>query len=345
MSTLYLPDDAVTAACPIDSKDGITVFYESKNIIYSVLLSSDNNFSARQELFESPTNACVTMLRLSDSEILVLRKMEVTEKVKELGLGGANHHCLLLNEVTGKMTDYGQIEPEEGCYYVMNDRFLQLESGRVVLSHAQHPKADYNKGLETAGVCFTSYSDDQGKTWKQSNYLKASSAKGHLAEPMVVESDHSCELFMFMRNSTGYLHKSVSTDNGETWQPEAATEIRMPCAPFCVKKDPFSGYAFLVWDNAFPAHPAHQYPRSPICLAVSRDNTQSWEFITEIEANPDKSYGYPSLYFTKDEIKVFFYESSDRSFNPPEQKQKIRTYKRGELSVAKTIYEPLFISL
>ena len=337
----FLPELGVTAACFIPIKNGFRLFYEHNHTIYSRnSLDMAKTFSEAVSLFDSPTNACVSALRVAPDKILFARKRPLTEKIQKLGLGGANHHLVQLNETTEELTDLGQIEAEEGCFYVMNDRLLQLKNGRIILPEAVHPKENYDKKLETAGLCGCSYSDDMGQTWKQSNWIAASNPNGHLAEPMVVESTD--KLFMFMRNTTGYLHQSISLDNGETWQPETQTTIRMPCAPFCVKRDPFSGYMFIVWDHSFPAYPQHQFPRSPICLGVRRDDTGSWERIGELDHDPDKSYGYPALFFTPTQVVISYYQSPTRYFNPSNQQLKLKVLSRKELTVQQTTTSPLF---
>ena len=114
--------------------------------------------------------------------------------------------------------------------------------------------------------------------------------------------------------------------------------LKSPCAPYFLRKDPYTGWVFIAWDNSFPA-PQHQYPRCPLSLGVSRDDGKTWEYICDIENDPMSSYGYPSIFFTKDEILVSYYEELGyRPFNPDEQRCKLSIFRRADLATAGAVW-------
>ena len=88
-------------------------------------------------------------------------------------------------------------------------------------------------------------------------------------------------------------------------------------APFAIKRDPYTGYIFVVWDNSYPSN--HRlYPRTPICLGVSRDEAKTWDFIAELDNNPADNYGYPAIHFMEDRLLIPYYEGvNSRSFGCP----------------------------
>ncbi|MDL2233100.1 glycoside hydrolase [Ruminococcaceae bacterium OttesenSCG-928-L11] len=263
--------------------------------------------------------------------LMMLLWDETPQSVIDAGLNGSTYSVAFSRDGGRTWGKRRCINPEEGCYYVMNDRFIRLSTGRICLAIALHPKEAYSKGIETAGLCACYYSDDEGQTWRSSNWIGASDPVGHLAEPMIVELADGT-LKMFMRNITGYLHVSISTDRGETWQPEQATAIRMPCSPFAVKRDPESGWLFLVWDRGF-AGAVYQYPRSSLWMAVSKDGGESWLPILELEANPDFNYGYPALYFNREEIWVSYYiNDRGRGFSSQNNRCFFKRFHRGNLT-------------
>ena len=183
--------------------------------------------------------------------------------------------------------------------------------------------------FEKSGYSGCFYSDDEGKTWNVSGWVEGKNVD-QLAEPMVVQGAEEV-IHMYMRTGYGYLYHSESCDNAITWKEEQKSMLRSPCAPFCVSYDKYSKKFFAVWDNSFPA-PEHQYPRSPICLAVSEDCV-NWRMCLELDNNPMHSYGYPMIYFDEEEILVFYYENDSRKFNPRDHRLKMKSFSRMELNI------------
>jgi sialidase-1 len=255
------------------------------------------------------------------------------EKVKKAEVNGSTYSVIFSNDEGETWSEPQSICRKDGCYYVHNDRILQLSDGRIIIPANFVPEESYGNGIETSDNHGCFYSDDNGKTWKESNWISAQNEGDHLAESIAVELPDG-RVKAFMRSTSGYMRQSISKDRGETWEPEYATALRMPCSPFTVKKDPHTGHYFAVWINSFPAPfpaPTCLYPRSPLSLAVSQDNTESWKFLFDIECNPYHAYGYPALHIAKDHlIMTYCVDTRGRSFHPP-HRGKLKVFDREEV--------------
>lgn len=271
-------------------------------------------------------------IRLKDGRLMTVCMVSVPN-IMTNRLGAANLYAYFSSDEGRTWVGETAISTDNRRLYLMNDRVVRLSTGRILVPTALHPNEFLDKGLETVGWANTFYSDDEGCSWREGQWLKPKCAD-QMSEPVVFErADGS--LKMIARTGMGYLFQSVSRDGGETWEPESPTTLRSACAPFFVRRDPYTRHLFVAWDNSFPG-PSHGYPRSPLSLGVSRDDGKTWEFICDIEADPMRSYGYPSLFFTKDSILVTYYEQIGRAFNYKEQRCKLTIFKRDQINKERT---------
>lgn len=214
--------------------------------------------------------------------------------------------------------------------YLMNDRPIRMKSGRLVIPFSKHPNHLLAQKLESCGWAGACYSDDDGRTWTEGTWYEPKIAD-QLCEPAVFERRDG-SLKMIARTGRGHLYELVSVDGGATWGGERATTLRQPCAPFAVRKDPRTGWVFVVWNNTFPA-PRFQFPRTPFCLGVSKDDGETWSIVKELGANPEGSYGYPTIHFTKDAVLVAHYEdATTRNFRVETQTLELEIISRKELT-------------
>lgn len=280
----------------------------------------------------------VNVLRLKDGRLLGVWQVR-TENILTNKLGAANFYASFSADEGRTWAGKVAISDDNRRLYLMNDRIVRLSTGRIAIPFAMHPNELLDRKLETTGWAATFYSDDEGQSWKEGRWLKPTIAD-QMCEPVVFECKDG-SLRMIARTGKGYLYQSESHDGGETWSRERPTTLKSPCAPFFVRKDPYTGWVFVAWDNSFPG-PQHQYPRCPLSLGVSRDDGNTWEFVCDIENDPMSSYGYPSIFFTKDTILVSYYEQSGvRGFNSCAQRSKMTVYERRSLTVEKVLREPL----
>ncbi|MDO5319831.1 MAG: sialidase family protein [bacterium] len=284
--------------------------------------------------------ASTNLLRLKDGRLLSIGG-ETCENIRTNSLKACNFYAYFSSDEGRTWNVQGRVplSTDNRRLYLMNDRVMRLSTGRILVSFSLHPNELLDKKLESVGWVNAFYSDDEGRTWHEGK-RRPTSAADQLCEPNVFEKKDG-SLVMLARTGKGYLYRCDSTDGGENWSVEHPTTLRSPCAPFYMKKDPFTGWTFIAWDNSFPAH-IHQYPRSPLSLAVTRDEGETWEFIGDIEDDPMSSYGYPSIHFTKQSILVTYYEEIGcRTFNAKEQRCKLTILDRDELTVDRVEKIPL----
>lgn len=294
------------------------------------------------KLHEYTKGAGTNLLRLKDGGIMSIVG-ETCQNIYSNSLKASNYYAYFSSD-EGKTWGVDRRVPlstDNRRLYLMNDRVVRLSTGRILVPFSLHPNEflkDVKKN-ECVGWVNAFYSDDEGKTWHEGR-RKPTTIADQLCEPAVFERKDGV-LVMFCRTGKGYLFRCDSADGGESWSVERPTAFRSPVAPFYVKKDPFTGWVFVAWDNSFPA-PVHQYPRSPLSFAVSKDDGDTWKFICDIENDPMSSYGYPTIYFTDRSVLVAYYEEKGfRDFRENEQRCKLTIFDRAELSVVSKTHIPL----
>ncbi|HWI56624.1 MAG TPA: sialidase family protein [Bacillota bacterium] len=188
--------------------------------------------------------------------------------------------------------------PNEPGYYVLNnDRVLQLRKGRLLLPLAQHAGAD-GKRQDGSALCYLS--DDQGVNWRRSRGLLQQDKAGkrvNLMEPGVVELRDG-RLLMLLRTRLGCLYQSFSTDAGETWSAPEPTQLYSPESPATIQRLP-QGPLVLVWNDHRnrPEKDRVARPpiRTPLALALSRDEGKTWEAPVVLESGAQNGYCYTAL--------------------------------------------------
>ncbi len=277
-----------------------------------------------------------TAMRMPDGRLLLVVWDPAPDIVKRYHMNGTTYSLALSDDEGATFAERWPLSNETGCFYVMNDRLLRLKNGRILLAICLHPNEKLALGIENAGMVTTAFSDDEGRSWQFGEWLD-----GNYQEPMAVEAEDGT-LMLFMRSPRGFLSVSFSRDGGERWTQPAFTDMRMPCAPFCVKLDPYSGFIFLVWDDSFPAE-QFLFPRTPLCMAVSEDHGKTFRKVMTLENDPDQNYGYPDILFDSDEIFVNYYvDDGGRSFNGARHRIKLKIIPRAEMQVEEIVRRPLF---
>ncbi len=314
----------------VKGMDGSVIFMYSTNQgkIFKKSYDNGRTFEKQWTVSLGTITANSNLIRLKDQSLMMtLKKTPENDIARKMG--GADFSVVFSQDEGETWGDEIRVNKNSGCYYLMNDRIVRLSTGRILLPLCWHPDDFLNKDyFEKMGYSGCFYSDDEGKSWSEGEWLTGENAEGMLAEPMVIETSDG-RVLMYMRTGRGYLYMSESFDQGVTFSTERASSLRSPNAPFAVAKDEFSSKFFAVWDNSFPSH-IHQYPRSPICIAQS-DDGQKWDMICELDNNPDQNYGYPALTFSEDEIAVTYYFNNTRQFNNDINQIKIKIFKREEL--------------
>jgi len=189
----------------------------------------------------------------------------------------------------------------------VNDRLIQLKSGRLVMPVACHRYLPTGDGFGS-GIVYFLLSDDAGKTWRQSSQCcyPPMWVESGLQEPGVVELADGRVLAWF-RTDAGCQYKSWSSDGGETWTvPIPAQEFPGPCAPLSMKRDPVTGTLVAIWNDTHPARsvsPAEGTGgRTPLVMAFSRDGGIWWKEHKVLENDPQCGYCYTAMLFRGKEL-------------------------------------------
>ena len=229
-------------------------------------------------------------------------------------------------------------EPEE-IQYLMNQRLIQLDNGRLVLpTCARDPRIPIDKFGEgahpTVGLCYLS--DDDGCTWRRSRGQVQQMTDRGVQEPVVGEYAPN-RLVMIYRSGLGCHQASFSDDGGETWSAPEDTTLTAACSPLTMTKLT-DGQLFLVYNHATPLFKECYYPRNPLVYAASRDG-RTWSEPVLIDDQPGQQLIYPSITPTAEGLLVVYcahYDAGDGGFNFPPDYWKTGGGKRCMLAYPET---------
>jgi hypothetical protein len=236
----------------------------------------------------------VSLLRLASGQIALfyLRKTS-REDCRPL-------MCISTDEAATWSKSTVCITDKVGYYVLNNDRAVQLRNGRLVLPVAWHQGPGQDR--DTAGVIMCYISDDNGKTFRRSkDSFKGYAPDGRritVQEPGVVELKDG-RLMMFMRTNAASQYISYSQDGGETWSKAQPSMLISPLSPASIKRIPWSGDLLCIWNDHSGIHRYPRGRRTPLCLAISKDEGKTWSKSEIIEDNPDGWYCYTAITFVK----------------------------------------------
>lgn len=151
---------------------------------------------------------------------------------------------------------------------------------------------------------FVDVSEDQGKTWTETAFveLKRDSAFGEgVIQPALWESKPG-KVHMLLRSSAGVICRSDSEDYGKTWSPVYKTDLPNPNSGIDVTKLEDNTLVLI-----FNPDDKNWGSRSPISLAVSKDNGKSWGPIIELDKGAEEDeFSYPSVISFGDTVAVTY---------------------------------------
>ena len=175
--------------------------------------------------------------------------------------------------------------PYEGYGGAGSDRAIQISTGRVLLPCWFSTDALKSTRLR---VC---YSDDRGKTWKQTAVI--STPKGTTGrrtdpaaeEPTILERKDG-SLLMLIRDYLKSIYQCTSTDGGATWSPPASTGIPAPGSMSTLRRLP-NGDVLLIWNWAPVEKISGPWPRNHITAAISKDDGRNFSSVRHLDGAPD----------------------------------------------------------
>jgi len=149
------------------------------------------------------------------------------------------------------------------------------------------------------------WSDDDGSSWKRTDFLKDASGKGFPNECQLAEAANG-DIVLISRNQDGerFRKKTVSRDGGESW---TAINIdkglpSVACMGALIKGPVQSDGTWDLWAS-FPSNAGRKDGQ----IAVSRDNGQNWQIVKVIPG----PFAYSVLQVSPDNSSLLcFYESN-----------------------------------
>lgn len=179
-----------------------------------------------------------------------------------------------------------QISPDNKYTGLTNGRSIRLKSGRILLEAWEN------------GDSYCYLSDDEGKTWRESQRVKPE--KG-CWEPACVELKDG-RVMMLMRTEMGGQYKSISTDGGETWSTPVETPLKGSAAPVSIGRVPGTGDLLAIWN-----HNPGTNKRNPLTAALSKDEGETWEHFKDIEAGGDDAWAYPAVTWVGEQALLTYF--------------------------------------
>ena len=101
---------------------------------------------------------------------------------------------------------------------------------------------------------------------------------------------------MLIRTNSGAQYISYSKDKGQTWTAAKKSNITSPTSPASIAGIPSTGDLLLVWNNTVDEK------RTPLNIAISKDEGKTWSHTKTLEGNPDKGYCYTAIHFTDKDV-------------------------------------------
>ncbi|WP_343702040.1 sialidase family protein [Chitinophaga sp.] len=238
----------------------------------------------------------VSLLRLQNGKIALfyLKKNSETDCIPMLRLSD--------DEAKTWSAPVPCITDKKGYFVLNNNRVIQLKSGRLLMAVAKHTTVD-GKWQGKANL-YSYFSDDNGATWKPGAEVP-NTTDIVTQEPGVIELKDG-RIMMFIRASGGYQQLSYSNDKGETWSHIEKSNIQSPLSPASIARIPSTGDLLLVWNNT----PGKD--RTPLTIAVSKDEGKTWQHVRNIESDPQGWYCYIAIHFTKKKDVLLGYCAGNR---------------------------------
>jgi len=214
--------------------------------------------------------------------------------------------------------------PAPGYFPVLNDRVIQLSSGRLLIPTAYHrPRlADHPddwKAWDYRASTLFYYSDDDGETWQESQDwwgLPVKSRSG-LQEPGAIEL-LSGEIYAWARTDTGRQWALRSKDQGRTWSPPEPTGFLSPNSSLSLKRIPETGDLLAIWNDRsrrwkLPApvltdklSANSSWGRTPLVAAISSNEGKTWKKHKLIESDHRRGFCYASIHFDRDAVLLAY---------------------------------------
>jgi predicted neuraminidase len=227
----------------------------------------------------------VNFIRLRDGKLALFHCQKNTETTD----------CRIVMRTStdeGKTWGTGKELSPAGRYTgLTNGRGIRLRSGRILL--------EVWENAEKFSNCYGLLSDDDGKTWHESQRVHPTDGKGY--ECACVELKDGW-VMMLLRTGLGAQYKSISKDAGETWTEPERTTLEGTAAPVAISRIPKTGDLLVIWN-----HNPGAKSRNPLTSAISKDEGETWTTLRNIEGGPGDGWAYPAISWIGDRALVTYF--------------------------------------
>ncbi len=193
-----------------------------------------------------------------------------------------------------------QINGEQGYHVVNNARVIRTSKNRLLVPFAFTDDIKTHYDLQCAGVYF---SDDEGATWARSSNLVAMPGFA-MMEPGLIERKDGT-ILMNIRTELGSVYFATSEDGGQSWSRPRASSVPSPAAPSTMSRIPDSGQLIILHN---PVAHVGWSGRTPLAIAFSSDEGNSWQPAGLIEPDTSFCYSYTSITWEDGDALLTYYQ-------------------------------------
>mmetsp|Transcript_21707 Transcript_21707/g.68164 ORF Transcript_21707/g.68164 Transcript_21707/m.68164 type:complete len:444 (+) Transcript_21707:2-1333(+) len=184
-------------------------------------------------------------------------------------------------------------DAEDGVPKVVANKVAVLSNGAWVLPFWREPgktcpvvRSKVERSQQVNGSAGVLITGDQGLTWSSYGSLAVEGMDTWLIENTLVELSTGPLLQLF-RSKVGVIYQSTSRDMGMTWAEPEPTMLPNPDSKFHLM--------MLSNGNLVCAYNASPIKRTPLTVALSRDQGQTWKVVAHVEGDPDLQFAYPTM--------------------------------------------------
>lgn len=234
----------------------------------------------------------VSLLRLQNGKIALfyLKKNSETDCIPMVRF--SNDEAKTWSDPVPCITD------KKGYFVLNNNRVIQLKNGRILMAVNLYNIAEGS--ILNKGSLWSYYSDDNGLTWK-SGVEVPNPDKFLTQEPGIVELKNK-DILMIIRSNPGVQCISYSKDKGVTWSSVKPSNIKSPVSPASIERIPSTGDLLLVWNNNGGDDLAIKGKRTPLTVAISKDEGKTWQKAKNVEDDIDGWYCYIAIHFVGKDV-------------------------------------------
>ena len=95
------------------------------------------------------------------------------------------------------------------------------------------------------------------------------------------------------------------------WSEPKPGNLASPCSPATIERVPWTGDLLCVWNDHSGWHAFRAKKRTPLCVAVSKDEGATCSKSEILADNPDGWYCYTAMTFVKDRL-ILAYCAGDK---------------------------------